>query len=77
MDALTELKEKYKLGILSQTEFLLIGIVLFCVGLVLGMVFSPKGSRAYGSNNSNNGNSNGNNNGKGLIDKEENDDEQD
>ena len=59
MDALTELKEKYKLGMLSQTEFLLIGIVLFCLGLVLGMIFSPKGNRAYGSNNSNNGNNNG------------------
>lgn len=59
MGALSELKEKYKLGTLSQTEFLLIGIALFCVGLVLGMLFSPKGSRAYGSNNSNNGNNNG------------------
>ena len=44
---------------LSQTEFLLIGVVLFCLGLVLGMIFSPKGNRAYGSNNSNNGNNNG------------------
>ena len=59
MGALAELKEKYKLGALSQTEFLLIAIVLFCIGLVLGMIFSPKGSRAYGSNNSNNGNNNG------------------
>ena len=59
MDALKELKEKYKLGALSQTEFLLIAVVLFCVGLILGMIFSPKGNRAYGSNNSNNGNNNG------------------
>ncbi len=59
MDAITELKEKYKLGILSQSEGLLIAIVLFCLGLVLGMMLSPKGSRAYGSNNSNNGNNNG------------------
>lgn len=59
MDAITELKEKYKLGILSQSECLLIAIVLFCLGLILGMIFSPKGNRAYGSNNSNNGNNNG------------------
>ena len=70
MDALTELKEKYKLGMLSQTEFLLIGVVLFCLGLVLGMIFSPKGSRAIASNNSNNGNSNGNNNTGSLSNEE-------
>lgn len=71
MDALTELKEKYKLGLLSQTEFLLIGVALFCIGLVIGMIFSPKGSRAYGSNNGNNNSSNGNNNSAGAEKKEE------
>jgi len=59
MDAITELRVKYKLGSLSQTECLLIAIILFCLGLILGMIFSPKGSRTIGSNNSNNGSNNG------------------
>jgi len=59
MDAITELKEKYKLGLLSQSECLVIAVCLFCIGIVLGMIISPKGNRAYGSNNSNNGNNNG------------------
>lgn len=70
MDALTELKVKYKLGGLSQTEWLLITVILFVVGIVLGMIFSPKGSRAIASNNSNNGNSNGNNNTGSLSNEE-------
>lgn len=70
MDALTELKVKYKLGGLSQTEWLLITVILFVAGIVLGMVFSPKGSRAIASNNSNNGNSNGNNNTGSLSNEE-------
>lgn len=66
MDAFTELKERYKLGALTQSECLLIAIILFCLGLIIGMFISPKGSRTIGSNNSNNGN----NNGPVLSDKE-------
>ena len=44
---------------LSTREYLLVGVILFLVGLVAGMVVSPKGDRTYGSNN---GNNNGNNN---------------
>jgi len=68
MSALKELKAKYKLGELSQIEWVLIAFVLFCVGIILGMAISPKGNRAIASNNSNNGNSNGNNN-QGSVDK--------
>lgn len=58
MNAFTELKEKYKLGALSQSEFLLISVAMFCIGLVIGLFISPKGNREIGSNN---GNNNGNN----------------
>lgn len=51
MGAIDELKEKYKSGLFSQSELFVIGIALFCVGLVLGMIFSPKGDRLYGSKN--------------------------
>ena len=59
MNAISELKEKYNEGILSQCEWLLIAIAGLCFGLFLGMILSPKGDRNYGSNN---GNDNGNNN---------------
>lgn len=59
MNAIDELKGKYNSGTLSQTEFFLIGVLLFCIGIIIGMLFSPKGYRAYGSNNKNNGNNNG------------------
>lgn len=43
----------------TTREYCLIGILLLIAGILIGMIFSPKGDRAYGSNN---GNNNGNNN---------------
>lgn len=43
----------------STREYFFMGIILFFIGLFLGLVFSPKGERTIGSNN---GNNNGNNN---------------
>jgi len=38
----------------TRRELVLIGIVLFFAGLVLGIAVSPKGYRMIGSNNGNN-----------------------
>lgn len=60
MNTIKELREKFDGGILSKTEILLSGVVLLGVGLILGMIFSPKGNRIYGSyNGNNNGNQSG------------------
>lgn len=39
---------------LSTREYIGAGVILFLVGIILGSFFSPKGNRAYGSNNGNN-----------------------
>ena len=53
---------------LSFREQVLFGLVLFLGGLLIGILFSPKGDRIYGSNN-------GNNNTDCLQDNDEYDDE--
>ena len=60
MKTIKELREKYDGGILSKTEIFLSGVVLLGVGLILGMIFTQKGNRIYGSyNGNNNGNQSG------------------
>lgn len=39
---------------LSFREQVLFGLVLFLGGILLGIIFSPKGQRSYGCNNGNN-----------------------
>ena len=38
----------------STREYFMAGLLLFVVGLLFGIIVSPKGDRAYGSNNGNN-----------------------
>ena len=38
----------------STREYFFVGLILFFAGLLLGIVFSPKGERTIGSNNGNN-----------------------
>lgn len=39
---------------LTTREYFLFGAALLLLGFVLGLIFSPKGDRSYGSNNGNN-----------------------
>lgn len=56
----------------STREYCLIGVVLTLMGILLGIMFSPKGKRVIGSNNgNNNGNNNTNNLGDDLCEDEE------
>lgn len=38
----------------STREYFFVGLILFLTGLLLGLIFSPKGERTIGSNNGNN-----------------------
>lgn len=51
MKIFSKLHEKYKL---RGREYILIGLILVLLGLVIGLLCSPKGDRILGNNNGNN-----------------------
>lgn len=49
-----KIMEKIENSVFSTREYMLIGAVLFMAGLLIGLIFSPKGDRTISTNNNSN-----------------------